>query len=408
MSVAKSELCIFDRPSPQIVIEHAGFEDIYPVNAITADKNDVEFNIIGSKTEYLDLNDTLLHISLKVVFKEGVELTKEQYIQPANYMFHTLFDDVVLRLNNTKIEGGNNTYAHKALIETIINYSGDSKNTCLGAMGYHKDDAVRKTLYKKDKEMYLCSSLQLDFMDQPKYLIPGINVHIRHKRSESSFALEDSDKLKPKIILTNAKLMVRRVRVDPAVFAGHTIGLRKQNAVYPIRKKEVVAYALNINSSTFYKEQIFGDQRLPNFLLVTFQSSGQFNGSYAERSSSFKHFDVSNVSLYRNTDYKETYTQNFEENDYACSYMQSIVRNMGYLDKNLNCGISLNEFKSDYPFFTFVLSPDFDINQNQLPQQGNLRLDIKFAKPLPEACYVVIYGLFETEIQITANGRILL
>ena len=81
MSVAKSELCIFDRPSPQIVIEHAGFEDIYPVNAITADKNDVEFNIIGSKTEYLDLNDTLLHISLKVVFKEvAVYTTGELHV----------------------------------------------------------------------------------------------------------------------------------------------------------------------------------------------------------------------------------------------------------------------------------------------------------------------------------------
>ena len=30
MSVAKTELCIFDRPTPQVVIQHASFEEVYP------------------------------------------------------------------------------------------------------------------------------------------------------------------------------------------------------------------------------------------------------------------------------------------------------------------------------------------------------------------------------------------
>ena len=83
--------------------------------------------------------------------------------------------------------------------------------------------------------------------------------------------------------------------------------------------------------------------------------------------------------------------------------MQRIVRNLGYLDKNLNCGITLEDFKSKYPFFTFVLAPDFDLNQSQLPQNGNLRLDIKFAKAITEPVHVIIYGVFENEAQITAN-----
>ena len=81
---------------------------------------------------------------------------------------------------------------------------------------------------------------------------------------------------------------------------------------------------------------------------------------------------------------------------------------MGYLDKNLNCGISLSDFKDKYPFFTFVLSPDFDVNQSQPPQQGNLRLDVKFANALADSINVIIYGVFENEIQITNKRSILL
>ena len=201
--------------------------------------------------------------------------------------------------------------------------------------------------------------------------------------------------------------MVRRVRVDPSVLTGHQIGLNKQNAVYPIRNKEIVAFAINKDSSSFYKEQIFGDRRLPNFILITFQSEEQINGSYKSSSSTFKHFNATSISLSKNTDYREIYTQDFENENYSMTYMQSIVRNMGYLNKNMNCGITLEEFKSQYPFFTFVLAPDFDINQSQLPQQGNLRLDIKFAKALSVPAYVVIYGVFEKEIQISANRTVL-
>ena len=66
MSCAKTELCIFDSAAPQVVIDSAVFEEIFPINSVT-DGSDVEFSITGSDTEYLDLNDTLLYVQVKVV-----------------------------------------------------------------------------------------------------------------------------------------------------------------------------------------------------------------------------------------------------------------------------------------------------------------------------------------------------
>ena len=405
MICGKTELCIFDRPSPQAVIEYGTFEEVFPTNSISEMKNDLEFTISGSQTEYLDLNDTLLYVQLQVLDKHRKELDEKSDVIPTNYLFYAMFKDVVLSLNNIKVEGGNDHYIQKAMIETILNYNGDCKNICLGAIGYRDQEAGKNSL-KSSKPISLCGPLQLDFMDQPKYLIPGVNVHIRLKRAAPKMCFESAND-EPKYALLDAKLMVRRVRVESSVLAGHQIGLTKQNAIYPMRIKEMVNHAISKDSSSFYKEQIFNDRRLPNFLLVTFQTADQFNDGYKALCSKFSHFNVKSITLSKNSDFRETYTQDFENNDYSTSYMQSIVRNLGYLNKNMNCGITLDEFKSDYPFFTFVLAPDFDINQSQLPQQGNLKLDMKFGGPLKAPAYVLIYRIFEGEIQIIANRTVL-
>jgi hypothetical protein len=43
-------------------------------------------------------------------------------------------------LNNVKIEEGGQNYAHKAIIDSILNYSNDTQNTILSSIGYSKDE----------------------------------------------------------------------------------------------------------------------------------------------------------------------------------------------------------------------------------------------------------------------------
>lgn len=80
---------------------------------------------------------------------------------------------------------------------------------------------------------------------------------------------------------------------------------------------------------------------------------------------------------------------------------------MGYLDRNLNNGITSTNFKSTYPFFTFVLAPDFDIQQTQLQKQGNLRIDIKFTSST-DSINLLVYGIFDGDVQINKNRTIIL
>ena len=405
MACGKSELCLFDRPFPQVVVENSNFEEIFPINAVTG-KNliDLEFKINGSDTDYLDLNDTLLCIKLVVEEPDKV-LTKDANVVPSNFFFHTLFRDAILSFNNTKIEGGNNCYAQKALLESILTYSNDTKDTNLDCIGYSTQEQ-RKNAIAESKSWSLCGPLQFDFFNQPKYLLPGINVHIRLQRNNPSFCLF-AEGIKPIIKITDARLIVRRVKVDQSVMIGHALGLEKHNALYPIKRTKLVTYSLPKGSLNFYKDQIFGDDRLPKFVLITFQNTSQLNGDYSKNATKFEHMNVSSIQLSRNTDFNQTYTVDFENNDYTFAYVQSIIRNMHQLEKNWNLGVSLLEFKEYYPFFTFDLTPDFDMNQTQVAKQGNLRLDLKFSKGLEKATSVIIYGIFDDEIQITKNRSII-
>ena len=404
MSCAKTELCIFDSALPQVVVDSTSFEEIYPINALEG-SSDIQFTIVGSNTDYLDLNDTLLSVSVKVTDEDGKALADNADVVPSNYFFHTLFKDVILTMNNEVIEGGNNVYAQKALIETILNYGNDTKEVYLDSIGYEDSAETRKGWIAKSKVFQMCGSLQLDFFDQPKYLIPGVSVSLRLKRNESKFCLKSAQK--PKLQITEARLYVRRVKVEQSVLMGHEIGLNKQNAHYPIRKCLLVSYTMATGTQNFYKDQIFGDERLPKFVLVTFQTAAQKNGDYGSDSSTFKNFSASSVTLSRTSDYRECYLQNFDTNQYITSYVQSIIRNLGHLDKNINCGITPDLFKSDYPFFTFVLAPDFDTFTTQLPKQGNLRLDVKFDNALDKPGVVHVYGVFDSEIQINKNRTII-
>ena len=415
MYAGKSELSVFDHDIPQVVVESSTFEEIYPKDSITGyTSTQIEFNVIGSDNDYLDLNDTLLIIKMKTVKQDGTDITADCNMIPSNYLLHTLFKEATLTLNNIKVEDTNDTYMQKAVIETALNYGADTKNTFMQSIGYHDDETKRKDWVKKSAKLTLCGPLNLDFFDQPKYLLPGVNVNIKLTRNVGAVVYKytkgtDTVEVNPQPYIIEAKLLVRRVRVDQSVMIGHRQGLSTQNAVYPYQKTKIVHFTIPKDSHGEYKDNLFSDERLPKFVLIAFQSSKQASGDYDSFCHTFSHFNVKSITLTRNVDFREMYTTNFSDDklDYTEAYVQSIIRNMGLMNSDRNNGITMKDFKETCTFFTFVLAPDFQVDQAQLPKTGNLKLDVRFQKSLTESITMYAYGVFDSEIQITKDGVVI-
>ena len=408
----KSELRVFDHEMPQIVVEDANFMDVNPQTSLSENANTIEFAINASETEYLDLNDTLLYLRLNVMAGDGKDLPKGSLVTPANFFMNALFNDVTLQLNDTVIEGGNQLYAYKSTFESIFGFSNTAKKIQLRPMGFNDDEVERKSWIEESKPMELMGALRLDFLNQPKYLIPGVNVRIKLQRASNRFALIHGAG-KPIIKLTHAKLYVRRVRVSPAIGLAHAKGLsHSKNAIYQYNRGQLISYSIAQGSLSHYNDNLFSTRLLPKFVVVAFVKAVAFNGRELESNPfHFEHFNACSVGLFRDGQslpYRELYEPNFKEGLYTRDYMKSIVHCTQHLNTNLTNGIDMDRFaKEGYTFFTFNLTPEFDYNQRQMPRDGNLRLELKFAEPLVKAINVLIYATFDSSLQITKDREIL-
>ena len=185
----KSELEVFGQQFAQIVIDAASFVDVNPQTSLSENASTIEFVINGSEAEYLDLNDTLLYLRVKVTTGDGKTLPAGSTATPSNFFMNALFSDVTLQLNDTVVEGGNQLYAFKSTFESIFAFTNAAKKIQLRPMGYCEDENERKNWIKESKPLELMGALRLDFLNQPKYLIPGVNVRIKLQRAKDKFAL---------------------------------------------------------------------------------------------------------------------------------------------------------------------------------------------------------------------------
>ena len=85
-----------------------------------------------------------------------------------------------------------------------------------------------------------------------------------------------------------------------------------------------------------------------------------------------------------------------------------MVQNTGMVNTNLSTGVTIDEFRNGpCTLLSFNLAPDYDHIACQETTGGNLNLDIKFSNPTPHPINVVVYGTFDTLIEITKNHEII-
>jgi hypothetical protein len=418
----KSELSIFDDVSPQVVIDSAIFQDVHPQTALDSNSDVIDFYIAGSNTEYLDLNDTLLSLRLHICRADGKAFTATDVTRPvpSNYFLNALFSDVSLSLNDTQIEGGHTMYPYKATIESALNFNDEAKRLQFLPAGVSEEDDERAKWVGDSDEFELVGALRLDFLSQPKYLIPGVSVRVTLTRSKDVFSLHlakgiaDPGNLAFKIVISQCILYVRRVKVHPSVEEGHKVGLIKNNAVYPYTRTKIISYSIPKGSTTFFKENLFSNALLPKFIVVAMVHGNAFTGSLGQKPFDFQHFNANTIALYRDGQgipYKRAYNPHFRKGKTSFLtdvYVRSILQNTQLLNTNHSNGIDLADFSTGgYGFYTFNLTPDFDMNQTQQVRDANLRLEMRFSSALTDSINVIAYAIFDAKIQITNDRAII-
>jgi hypothetical protein len=425
----KSELSLFESRPVQTVLEQAKWIDIHPLNNVQSGNSPIEFTISSSSEEYIDLNDTMLNLKCRVVKADGSAFIQadNQTVAPVNNIMHSLFSDVKLTVGNTQVEGGVHLYPYRAYMNNLLLFSKASKNEQLCASGYYKDTAGsmgpaaankgyqnRLKLTSENKTIELCGPLCLDLCSQAKYILSQVPIHIKLTRAKPEFYLmrsgTDVKDNTARIVIDEATLYVRKVRVAPSQIMEHEKQLTVANALYPLQHTRMLSYSIPTGTQHYIKDGLFRGM-LPKLVIFGMVDNTALNGEIGSNPFEFKHNNVNNIALYRDgiTTPFRPLTPNFSNKQCVREYIAGLVQGLQLYNRDDSIDISLEDYAANgYTLFAFNLTPDLNITGHAQPyHEANLRLELSFGAALTSAINVVVMAIFDGKLEITRQREVI-
>jgi hypothetical protein len=397
----KSELDLFTIPPTQTAMEEGRWDFIKPFSNFQT--GTVTFEIEGDNQCYIDLAQTELMLTCKI-YKDNVainsinsvqrvvkvaevrdktsgnvttaaEWTEHGWLGVVNNLMHSMFSQIQVKIGNTEVENTNSNYSYRAIIENLLCYDQESKETFLRNEMYTKDDAAamnsatetgnsgmvkRRKIYDDQKCFHMKGKLKSDVFNMNKYMLPQVNMTVILTRSQPSFTFLTSNNdvqanAKYELRIEETALQVRRVKVSKEIALSHAMQLEQTAAKYPI--KRVIMRAQNCPSGVA-NFVLNGIHRgiMPSRVVVGFVNSKGYAGNYSNNPFNFENMDIRNIKLKVASTplpYSDGITCDFSENKYIEAY-DSLFQNI----RNMGSHITYEDYKNGYCLFPFDLSPD--------------------------------------------------
>ena len=137
---ATSALDLFDLPPTQSSVVKSKIVDIHPLTSLS-DEGPIEFKISGNGEAFLDPSQTQLYLKLKVLKPDGSDLDGGSKTAVTNYPIGSLFNQVDVTMGGKLISSSSNTYAHRAIMEVMLNYGEEAQKSQLTSGLFYKDTA---------------------------------------------------------------------------------------------------------------------------------------------------------------------------------------------------------------------------------------------------------------------------
>ena len=412
MDTRNSSLCIFDKPAVQTDIQQNHTTDYFPLTSVSSG-GPIEFHIPGSAEEYIDVNDIKLYILAKVTKADGTDIEAADVVGLTNLPIASLFQDVSLIVGESQIEGGHMCYPYLGYFSTVMQFDPKAQASHMQAQGWYKDEAgkfenatnrgfvKRSALIAESKSFELMGPLFLNFFRQSQFLISQTGMRVKLMPSKPEFALIAYGTKAFKIDFEEVILYVPRYTLNPSVIHGHATGLRRQNAIYPLLHSEVTTYTIPKGQKSYTKDRLFPDQ-CPKLLMIGMVENEAFNGSINKNPFHFKHFNLSKIALYRDGQSVRTFTPDFANGRCLRSYVHN-MRTFNYYNTDDSNGLTLQDFVNGTTIYAYDLTPDMtiDATHRQAITSKNLRLELYFSADTPTTINVLLYAVYDSEIEIT-------
>jgi hypothetical protein len=324
----------------------------------------------------------------------------------SNYTLNTLFSNVKIDLNSTQIGHTSQLNHYRAYIEALLSFSDISKTSHLTSALFYQDTAgkmddltstsmaKRATFIAKGAEVEVMGRIHTDLTSQPKLLLNETAVRVTLTRNDPKIVLMCADTLAPKITITNASLFVRKVTINSSVLIAHAKMLANHTAKYPLKKVDVVSYAIAKGITTTHIENICPGV-LPARIILGLVNSTAVHGKYSENPFNFQAYDLNmlSVSVDGQAIGGKPLNPHYATGKYMECFTQLYTGSGIFLTDD---GASIS--REDYGNGGFVLYA-FDLTPNQtasdetwcLQTESSVRINLGFGTATPDVLSLICY-----------------
>ena len=415
-------LDFFSKPLSQSQIESNYYASYNPISSLDSNAP-IEFNITGTGEHYFQFNKSYLLIKVKVTNIDGDTLNKAGVkCYPINNLFHSIIKQIDFYMNDKFISSSYNNYAYISYLQDLMNFSSDIQSSLLTSHLWEKDTpgvfdhvneadnvgGLNRKKQFKDNQITLAGRLHVDFFQQKNMLPNNINVRLKIILNDSKFIFMDAADSKFKFHIENAIFYVQKFKINPEFRIKMEKHLSHQNMIFPFTRSEVKTMSITSGRNMYNLENIFLGN-IPTRIIFGFVESSAYYGNYINNPFNFQNLNINFLSIYVDgvAIPSQPLQPNFEKKDYTRCFLTLFEGTNSYYTENAP-HINYNEYGEGYTFFAFDLTEnqceDDNYNENR---NGNVKLEVRFGKPLDHNATIIMYADYNNKIEITRDRDII-
>ena len=413
ISCPVSQLDLLEPIGVQTQVE--SFKDIeYLPTSSIQDGVPITFEI-GKDERFTDLYELVIKTVVEIQGENRTALTGKQFtdadsagtlekVGVINNLGPSLWEQIVLTTNDTKVMEDSNNYAYKAMLETLLSYDDADEKSVLRLSCFKKDHGnitaefptaahankglvERSKYFEGGKKETLITCPRIDLCQQPHYIPDQCKMLLKLTPNKSSFVLlSDKNDTKYALKIHSCKCSVGRVKIADTtkIALQSTLEQHHESFHYTIRHVKMKSELLNSGSSNFEFDNVFFGH-VPNRLTLCMVENRSMYGMFKENPFHFKHSGLESLIITVSNETLISLDFDFVNGQYVEAY-DTLMRSTGQYKGSRSMLVDYNNFGNGNTILAFNLTARGECNSEQFTVRKleNVRINLKYSSALTE------------------------
>jgi hypothetical protein len=216
----------------------------------------------------------------------------------------------------------------------------------------------RQTFATESHEIDMIGRIHTYICFQDRCMLNEVNTKIKLIRSQDAFCLMTTGAQQFKVVVTEASLLVSKVKISPSVCLTHAKTLENGTAKYPIRRVICKSFTIPAGYLDVSHEKLFLGQ-LTTRLTVGLVDNRVHNGDRERNLFNFRHFSLTEIGIYLDGQLYvlKPLKLDFAAGRYLAAYA-GLFGDTNKINRDENNGISRTDFYNGDALYTYDLIPN--------------------------------------------------